>query len=357
MNRSTALLVLTVIAAGGWLAGKWLAESQAPAGTPALPDRWHAQEESAVRSADLAARNSRDFRTEWAAAAAITDRQKRIGQLTQLGIDWAKVDPRPALKALMEAASADKEPDRTRWNSAFMYLFESWSGTHGWEAAFAAAKDIGDGNTRESVMRQLGHEALRDGQNPRGRLTELLAVAPDNDRAALLSGAVRLWGRSAGADPSEMIAWADALPRGSIPPHHLARVERDTASACMAKNPRLAADWLMARATPDNRSEHLRILVSEWAVSAPNACGEWLREQPFGPDMDHAVETFSRIIVRRDGESAVQWASRISDPARRSEVLRDLLEQWRLFDPAAAGESARRLQPEGQSGAGLSRGN
>jgi hypothetical protein len=65
----------------------------------------------------------------------------------------------------------------------------------------------------------------------------------------------------------------------------------------MVRNPRLAAAWLMARATPDNRSEHLRILVSEWAVSAPNACGEWLRDQPFGPDMDHAVETFSRIII------------------------------------------------------------
>ena len=74
----------------------------------------------------------------------------------------------------------------------------------------------------------------------------------------------------------------------------------------------------------------------EWAMLAPNACGEWLREQPFGPDMDPAIDFFSQIIVRDDGESAVQWASRISDPARREQLLQIVLEEWSVRDPAAA---------------------
>lgn len=346
MKRSTALLIFGSMLAAGWLTGTWLANRRAPREAAAPNVREIArQKSSASAEAGAMASRSRNFAAELATVEGIPDRKKRLGQLTLLCIDWAKVDPQAALQALLDASAADKDPDRTPFYSAFSYFFESWARTHGWDAAFAAAKGLEDSGARQFALRQLGHEALQKCERPAERLTELLAAAPECDRTAMLSSAMRMWGLRPGADPAEITAWIDALPRDAMPADQLTQLERAAASACMAKNPRQAADWLLSRATKENRSEHLRNLVQEWAVMAPNACGEWLRKQPFGPDMDPAIEFFSQIIVRDDGESAVQWASRTSDPARRERLLQIVREKWSVVDPAAAAAAANRMLP------------
>jgi len=343
MKRCPVLLILGVMLAAGWLTGKWLAGSST--GLPYTPGDSPRSGTTSSKAGGMASQ-PRDFVAERATVEAIPDRKKRLGQLTLLCQHWAKVDPQAALQALLDASAADTDPDRTPIYSAFSYFFEAWARTHGWDAAFAAAKGVNDSGARQFALRQLGHEALQKCERPAERLTELLAAAPDSDRTAMLSSAMRMWGLRAGADPAGITAWIDALPRDSLPADHLTQLERAAASACMAKNARLAADWLLSRATKENRSEHLRNLVQEWAVIAPNACGEWLRTQPFGPDMDPAIEFFSQIIVRDDGESAVQWASRTSDPVRRERLLQIVLDKWSAIDPSAAAAARSSLPAE-----------
>ena len=128
MKRSAALLILGVMLAGGWLTGKWLAGS----GTAPPQARGDSPHKVAASSrASATPSQSRDFNSEWNTVTAIPDRKKRLGQLTSLCIDWAKVDPEAALKSLLETSAADKDPDRTPINSAFSYFFESWARTHG----------------------------------------------------------------------------------------------------------------------------------------------------------------------------------------------------------------------------------
>ena len=120
----------------------------------------------------------------------------------------------------------------------------------------------------------------------------------------------------------------------------MAPMERAAAQARLVKDPHGAAEWLMARATPESSSEHLQHIVARWVEDAPNACGEWLRTRAPGPLTDPAYEQFAIRITREDPGSAWQWAQRLSDPKRRAIVSDQIMQQWRVLDPPAASSAA-----------------
>ena len=76
----------------------------------------------------------------------------------------------------------------------------------------------------------------------------------------------------------------------------------------------------------------------DWSSTDPTAAAEWLNGQPKGPLNDEVLSTFSSAIVDVDPESAVTWASTITDEAKRTENISTLLQEWIAMD----GDSARK---------------
>jgi hypothetical protein len=240
------------------------------------------------------------------------------GWLTGKRLASSQQPPGPAQNRIPAQTSTAPKPDdgfRARWN---------------------AVNALTDKSARTAELKSLA--AAWAATDPQSAFEAMLktASAGGEEEISLLMGLILSMSRTAGTDPADVASWMGALTPGILPPGQLSRIERAVAAAWRAKNPRKSADWLLSRATPESRSRHIASAVDEWVLTSPNACGEWLRSLPPGPDTDPAIETFARQIVREDPESALAWASRISDPALRDQLKKSILEKWRMSDPDAA---------------------
>jgi hypothetical protein len=83
---------------------------------------------------------------------------------------------------------------------------------------------------------------------------------------------------------------------------------------------------------PNTRQRVIEDVMLDWSSNDPSSAAEWLNAQPGGPQNDEILSTFSSAIIDIDPQSAVTWASTISDEAKRSENVSMLLEEWIAMD-------------------------
>ena len=344
MKRSTAVILIAAMLIAGWFTGRQLANprtNRAAPGASSGADTF-SPPSSAGKSQAASKTPARDFTAVWTEALKKWKDRYGPGTLHRLCKESAGSDPYAALAGIRQLKEI--EASRHIAGAAITlldYLFELWVEQHGWDAAFAGAKTL-EGEERERALRTLGKEAIMRVKEPQQRLQELLARPDPDTGRQLVASSLSFWGYRPGASPIDPTGWLDSLPDGTVKPADMAPMERAAAQARLVKDPRGAAEWLMARATPESSSEHLQHIVARWVEDAPNACGEWLRTRPPGPLTDPAYEKFAIRITREDPGSAWQWAQRLSDPKRRDIVSDQIMQQWRVLDPAAAGAAATR---------------
>ena len=75
--------------------------------------------------------------------------------------------------------------------------------------------------------------------------------------------------------------------------------------------------------------------ISLWAVSDPQAAGQWIGTLD-GAARDEAAAAYSSVVAQRDPAAAMTWASSVSDNAVRESALRQVANQWKERDPSAA---------------------
>lgn len=118
----------------------------------------------------------------------------------------------------------------------------------------------------------------------------------------------------------------------------MAKLERAVSGRLIASDPEEAVKWLLDRATPESRIEHLRHIVRSWSRHEPTETANWLATLPAGEGTDHAVAEYADAVMQDDPAGAAEWAIVISDKALRSQTLNMVLGVWRVTDPEAAGE-------------------
>ncbi|MEM9016769.1 MAG: hypothetical protein AAGC68_07125 [Verrucomicrobiota bacterium] len=156
------------------------------------------------------------------------------------------------------------------------------------------------------------------------------------------------------AEPEGAAAWIDSLASDSDKLY----ASLGVALGWSEHDPGSALQWAVNSVENENtRTRVIEDVMLDWSSNDPNSAAEWLNAQPPGPQNDEILSTFSSAIIDIDPESAVTWASTISDDAKRSESISSLLQEWIAMD----GNRARKwvdqssLSPELKQQFGLNR--
>ena len=104
----------------------------------------------------------------------------------------------------------------------------------------------------------------------------------------------------------------------------------------MRSNPSQGARILINNASEDDLPAVYEDITRQWVHRDPNAAGEWLSQQPQGPELDLARQRFSAVVAGEDPESAMAWAQTVVEPDARVEAIRRVYLQWSGLDAAAA---------------------
>ncbi|MEZ5303173.1 MAG: hypothetical protein R3F11_21395 [Verrucomicrobiales bacterium] len=250
---------------------------------------------------------------------------------------WSAVDPRAAWAAV-RSLEGERRPGFLEGEVLGQWAKDDLNG------ALEAWAELSE-NLQSSSFTRIADAHARDPES-RDKLLDFLTKQPSGSgRSWAFANVLQTWAKD--APLSEIATWIDS-EAGQHEAGEIADFERKVAGVAVQREPKAAIDWLMSRSSPERRSEDLEALVGLWAVSEPNAAGEWLGSLTMGPDTDAAVATFARRIRRDDPESALEWARRIDDPALRDEVSNNVLRVWDDVDPGAAprdDESRNRTQP------------
>ena len=75
--------------------------------------------------------------------------------------------------------------------------------------------------------------------------------------------------------------------------------------------------------------------LDEWTKNDAAAASEYLAKMPESVAKDSAVEGFATELSREDPESAMAWATTISDPSVRAQAVTDVAQDWYRQDRSA----------------------
>lgn len=266
---------------------------------------------------------------------------------------WAETDPEAAAKWFDENTNGINRED------AIYEILEAW-GRQAPEAALAWAADL-DEYTRSGVMDALAEGWAANDPARAAQAVEGLLQYDFGDEFAM-----NVAGQWASTDPVAAAEWAATLENSDARAISLleigtewAMTEPGDATAWIASlqseddkmyaslgvalgwsehDPGAALAWSAASVDdPNTRQRIIEDIMLDWSSNDPASAAAWLNAQPAGPENDEILSAFSGSIVDIDPESAVTWASTISDETRRQVEVTTILEEWIALD----GERAR----------------
>jgi len=98
--------------------------------------------------------------------------------------------------------------------------------------------------------------------------------------------------------------------------------------------------WIGETLTPEESSQHVNQIVTQWTNDDYKAAGEWLLSAPEGTTKYAAVKAYARTVAPYEPETAAQWALTLPNPGDRVEALRSIHTQLKGKDVDAAAEFA-----------------
>ena len=189
---------------------------------------------------------------------------------------------------------------------------------------FEYLKAMDNGPARAQALRGI-LDTLRTPED-RERLLARVALQEPELRIQSRRAVVESWARR---EPEQAAEWIGKVE----PAWERPRLMDSLGFTWLQSNPAAAAAWWIAREPgPDT----LVKVINVWSQRDPNEAGRWLATQPPGPQSDTARMTFARQVADLDPESALQWASTVTDEAMRRAATEHILTTWRARDPAAA---------------------
>lgn len=99
-------------------------------------------------------------------------------------------------------------------------------------------------------------------------------------------------------------------------------------------------DWMFESANSADDFESISASalahLEQWANTNFETAAHWLSQQSPSPALDSAIEGFSNIVAKIDGEAATLWAAKIQDAEKRGRTLQRTINHWQRQNPEAA---------------------
>jgi hypothetical protein len=150
-------------------------------------------------------------------------------------------------------------------------------------------------------------------------------------RAGVLEELGVSWGRS---DGRAAAAWAAGIET----PDDRRFAEDGVALGWSRHDPGGAMDWALDAVEDTGHLDDLiENIVFQWTETDPRGAVRWLQAREPGPSTDRALVQFSLGLLGDDPETAIAWATEITDQTTRDSHLRALLGEWIATD----GDSVR----------------
>ena len=302
-----------------------------------------------------------DFQEALNEAENMTDQQmKMLVHMTVLG-KWAEQDGPAAMKyaeehskekgmmaqmAKMSVASAwaEKDPEAVwKWYNdqkgedsgpmggqmVLMSLFSSMAAKDP-EMAFKRLAEI-EGPGKQMAIAGMFQSSMFD-ESKRAEILKLVDAMPDkSEREQAKMSMISQWVMLA---PDDAIAYVKSQPaeEGNM-------LRTQVGQMYMMTNPKKGADFILEGATDENKAQKYSTIIGSWAHQDPNAAGTWLNEQPQGPHLDEARNSFVFATSQTDPGSAMVWATTITEPTKREAATSFAYQAWKKKDQASADEA------------------
>ena len=146
-----------------------------------------------------------------------------------------------------------------------------------------------------------------------------------------LDAVLTVW---AGAQPTEALAWVQALPDIQRRIKLLGQL-----SFANNKSPASSLSFALALPTGGNREHHLGELIANWAAKDPSAALAWIGTQDDPGVRAAAPKAQAAIlgtIARDEPATAVAEWQALTDPKTKTAALGPIIEAWSQKDPGAA---------------------
>jgi hypothetical protein len=231
---------------------------------------------------------SPDAAGNWALGVRIEDRRAVVGAVLQ----GAATDPDATVRLALRLCAADTEPAGDYGHAAIAALVNA--------GAFSQAADFGSAMGSEKyafLLKSAYFEWAR--QRPAEALAAANKIADPQLAAQARAQAITGW------------SWADAAG--------------------------LANHALKLPPGPE-RSQALAEALPLWLERYPEEAATWIQKNDTGSEFDSGLAALAnqQSFLKTSPDAALNLAADISDPARRTETMRSVFQQWAARDPLAA---------------------
>ncbi|MCX6879651.1 MAG: hypothetical protein NTW21_38475 [Verrucomicrobia bacterium] len=302
-----------------------------------------------------------DLQAALAEAEAMTDPQQKMLLTMCLLAKWAETDGPTAMKyaeehsasgplgqmAKMSVASAWAEKDAEavwQWykgqgdkdsggmfghNMALVSLFSNIAGNDP-DLAFKRLEEI-DAPARQMALAGMFQAALFDDDKRQQILMKVDALPDESERKQARQMMLSQWAMLA---PEQAVEWVKKQPW-----EEQRDLRESMGMMLMMNDPKKGASLVMDGVPDDEKPREYSRVISQWAAMDANAAGTWLNEQPQGPQLDEARQSFVSATSQNDPANAMTWAGTITNPDLRFSATMTAYQEWKKKDLAAADQA------------------
>jgi hypothetical protein len=270
------------------------------------------------------------------------EHSKNMGMMAQMAkmsvaSAWAENDP----EAVWKWYQSTKDGDNAGPMGGGMVLVSLFSNmaAKNPEQAFKRLAEI-EGPSKQMALAGMFQSALFDADKRNAILVQVDAMPDKSERDQAKQSMLSQWMMMAPDEATDYIKSQPAADQTLL---------RQTAGQMLMMNdPKKGAAFMMDGATDADRAERYSTVISSWAHTDTNAAGNWLNSQPKGPELDKAKQSFVYAAATKDPESAMTWASTITDENTKTAAVTHAYTTWKKTDATAAEKAlqASGLTPE-----------
>ncbi|MCB1094438.1 MAG: hypothetical protein KDN22_02565 [Verrucomicrobiae bacterium] len=155
-----------------------------------------------------------------------------------------------------------------------------------------------------------------------------LTSLDETDRAMTTQGVMGQW---AMLDPEGMMKFAE-----SRPDDERKDLVRQAGQTMLFTDPDKGIDMILKNSDEKDLPQSYQMITQSIASRDPAKAEAWINDQPQGPELDPAKNSYALTVAQRDPESAMALAKTITDENSRTETVGQVYKQWYQKDAAAA---------------------
>lgn len=241
---------------------------------------------------------------------------------------WAATDPASAYEHIAAMALVPNQSSR----AAEIALVRGWFGS-GLPGLGAYLQTLAVGEERQRAISVYARKTIqRDGSEAIIRWAESV---PGDDKALKLDVNRHVAKELVRVEPAAAVAFCNAHCDGPFG----GSVRMFIAQNWADRDGRAAMEWISTAPAGQERAWAVKGAFRGWTRSDPDGFWEWVAAmgvEGIEPWFEPVLEVLPKMLVNKDPEAAIEWASAIRDPGQRERTLVIVARRWRGLDTVAA---------------------